>query len=68
MHYNQLANIPLELGQLTALKYLNLYNNHLMTIPVELGKLQNLVRIDIDVRGNENIVIPLELKHIYVKI
>ncbi len=36
-----------------------------MTIPVELGQLKNLEKIDVE--GNENIVIPLELKHIRVK-
>jgi len=40
--YNQLTNLPVEIGNLTNLQYLNLQNNQLTKLPAEIGNLTNL--------------------------
>ena len=45
LSYNQLTEIPKELGQLNSLQRLDLSNNQLTEIPKELGQLNSLQRL-----------------------
>ena len=45
LSYNQLKEIPPEIGNLKSLKLLALNNNQLTIIPKEIGKLTNLKKL-----------------------
>ena len=42
---NQLTTLPPEIGQLTALTRLNLFDNQLTTLPPEIGQLTALTEL-----------------------
>ena len=40
--YNQLTSVPAEIGQLTSLEKLDLWDNQLTSVPAEIGQLTSL--------------------------
>ena len=55
---NQLTSLPVEIGRLTGLKDLDLYNNQLTSLPAEIGMLTGLERLDLD--SNQLTSLPVE--------
>ncbi|XP_020803051.1 LOW QUALITY PROTEIN: leucine-rich repeat and calponin homology domain-containing protein 1-like [Drosophila serrata] len=58
--YNQLANLPVRLGELRSLRSLSLRSNHLMYLPRELTCLS---LVSLDVSNNRIASLPLEIRH-----
>jgi internalin A len=56
---NKLTAISPEIGKLTSLITLDLYNNQLMAVPPEIGKLTSLTMLDL--RGNQLTTVPPEI-------
>merc|ERR1712086_865084 len=50
--YNQMTSIPSEIGLLTGLEELYLYNNQITSLPSEIGLMTFLQTLDL--RGNPN--------------
>ena len=46
--FNQLSEIPAEIGDLTELTVLNLYRNNLTKLPASIIRLNLLTRLDLD--------------------
>ena len=44
---NQLTSLPVEIGRLTGLEVLWLYDNQLTSLPVEIGRLTGLTYLDL---------------------
>jgi internalin A len=55
----RLTHLPPEIGQLTALKGLALYNNQLSSLPAEIGKLTALIGLGLD--NNQLSTLPPEI-------
>ena len=54
-----LSSLPAEIGNLTALRDLDLYNNQLTTLPAEIGNLTDLRNLNLD--GNQLTTLPAEI-------
>src|SRR5947209_20213225 len=54
-----MRQLTVELGQLTNLQWLYLYNNQLSQLPVELGQLTNLQTLNLE--NNQLSQLPVEL-------
>jgi Leucine-rich repeat (LRR) protein len=54
-----LSSLPAEIGNLTALTGLHLYNNQLTTLPTEIGNLTALTGLSLD--GNQLTTLPTEI-------
>ena len=59
LYNNQLNSLPVEIGNLINLQYLDLVNNQLNSLPVEIGNLINLQYLDLD--NNQLNSLPIEL-------
>ena len=59
---NELQSIPSEIGQLTNLQELHLYNNELQSIPSEIGQLTNLQELHL--HDNKLQSIPSEISQL----
>ena len=44
---NQLTSLPAEIGQLTSLEELDLYDNQLTSVPAEIGQLTSLRELNL---------------------
>ena len=51
--------VPAEIGRLSALRHLNLYNNQLTSLPAEIGQLTSLRELNLG--GNELTSLPAEI-------
>src|ERR1700722_5509710 len=54
-----LNTLPAEIGSLTALQQLNLFNNQLTTLPAEIGSLTALQKLDL--YDNQLTTLPAEI-------
>ena len=45
---NKLTSLPAEIGQLTSLAELRLYNNQLTSVPAEIGQLTSLTDLTLN--------------------
>jgi len=59
LRYNNLTQLPVEIGQLTQLTTLDLFNNNLTHLPVEIGQLTQLTELYLDY--NQLTHIPVEI-------
>ena len=66
LSYNQIKEIPKEIGNLTNLEELNLYNNQIKEIPKEIGNLINLRELVLASNQIKEIPkeIPLKIRHV----
>ena len=55
----KITRLPAEIGQLRALKQIDLYDNGLTTLPKEIGQLQQLQQLDLG--GNRLTSLPAEI-------
>ena len=53
------GGVPTELGQLTSLKGLSLFDNQLTSVPAEIGQLRSLEKLSLD--GNQLTSVPAEI-------
>ena len=59
LNRNQLTSLPVEIGRLTGLKWLDLRGNQLTSLPVEIGRLTGLKKLDL--YGNPLTTPPMEV-------
>ena len=59
IYRNRLTSLPAEIGQLTALRELNLEGNPLTSVPAEIGQLTSLRELNLN--GNELTSLPAEI-------
>ena len=52
---NQLTSLPAEIGQLTSLRELYLYDNQLTSVPAEIGQLTALERLHLERQSADDI-------------
>jgi len=53
--FSNITILPAEIGQLTALRELNLWNNNVSILPAEIGRLSALTRLDLSYNNLTNL-------------